>query len=106
MKMRTKRTRRRRRGRMAELRGRDISLEPARARVFPRGEALTALAWCREAAETMAEETPEDQAAAVKRALFAGNKIEAIKLYREQMKVGLAESKAAVEALEAELRQS
>lgn len=49
--------------------------------------------------------TPESSAEAIKAALFAGNKIEAIKLYREQTKLGLAESKAAVEALEAELRK-
>lgn len=54
----------------------------------------------------MSESNPEDQAAAIKAALFAGNKIEAIKLYREQTKLGLAEAKAAVEKLEAELCQS
>jgi uncharacterized protein (DUF2342 family) len=54
----------------------------------------------------MHEANPEDQASALKQALFAGRKIEAIKLYREQTNVGLAEAKAAVEALEAELRQS
>jgi hypothetical protein len=54
----------------------------------------------------MSEPTPEDQAAAIQAALFAGSKIEAIKLYRDQTKVGLAEAKAAVEKLEAELRQT
>ena len=54
----------------------------------------------------MGEATPEDQAAAIRRELFAGNKIAAIKIYREQTKVGLAEAKTAVEALEAELRKT
>lgn len=49
---------------------------------------------------------PEDQAQQVKDALFAGNKIAAIKLYREQTGAGLAEAKAAVEKLEVELRTS
>jgi hypothetical protein len=49
---------------------------------------------------------PEEQASQVKAALFAGNKIQAIKLYREQTGLGLAESKNAVEKLEAELRAS
>jgi len=48
--------------------------------------------------------TPEEQATAVKEALYAGNKIQAIKLYRVQTGLGLAESKDAVEKLEAELR--
>jgi hypothetical protein len=47
----------------------------------------------------------ENVTEAIKAALFAGNKIEAIKLYREHTKLGLAESKAAVEALEEELRR-
>lgn len=47
---------------------------------------------------------PEDQAERIRTALFAGSKIEAIKLYRDQTGVGLAEAKAAVEKLEAELR--
>jgi ribosomal protein L7/L12 len=41
-----------------------------------------------------------DQSELVKKALLAGKKIEAIRLYREQYKVGLAEAKAAVEAME------
>ncbi len=49
---------------------------------------------------------PEAQAQRIKEALFAGNKIEAIKLYRQQTNVGLAEAKAAVEKLEVELRAS
>ncbi|MGB8170797.1 MAG: ribosomal protein L7/L12 [Chthoniobacteraceae bacterium] len=54
----------------------------------------------------MSEPTPEAQAAAIKTAIFAGEKIAAIKLYREMTHVGLAEAKAAVEALEAELRNA
>jgi len=48
---------------------------------------------------------PKPQATheAIKEALLAGKKIFAIKLYREQNHVGLAEAKAAVEKLEAEL---
>jgi hypothetical protein len=52
----------------------------------------------------MSEPNPEAQAEAIRQAIFAGEKIQAIKLYREQTKVGLAEAKAAVEKLEAELR--
>lgn len=48
----------------------------------------------------------DDPAGQIIDALRAGNKIEAIRLYREQTKLGLAESKAAVEKLEAELRTS
>lgn len=44
--------------------------------------------------------------AAIAEALFAGNKIAAIKLYREQAKVGLAEAKRAVEEIEKQLRLS
>jgi len=47
---------------------------------------------------------PEEQASSVKEALFSGQKIQAIKLYREQTGVGLAEAKDAVETLEAALR--
>ena len=36
--------------------------------------------------------------------IFAGRKIEAIKIYREQMNVGLKDAKEAVEALSQELR--
>jgi hypothetical protein len=43
---------------------------------------------------------------AIKEAILAGNKIQAIKLYREQHGSGLAEAKEAVEKLEAELRGS
>ncbi|MBC8011630.1 MAG: ribosomal protein L7/L12 [Burkholderiales bacterium] len=41
---------------------------------------------------------------AISDALRGGNKIEAIKLYREATGLGLKESKDAVEALEADLR--
>jgi len=43
--------------------------------------------------------------AQVQQALFQGQKIEAIKLYREATNQGLKESKDAVEKMEAELRQ-
>jgi len=52
----------------------------------------------------MSDPNPEGLANQIKEALFAGNKIEAIKLYREQTSLGLAESKAAVEKIETELR--
>jgi ribosomal protein L7/L12 len=52
----------------------------------------------------MSTPDPEDQADRIKAALFAGRKIEAIKLYREQTGVGLAGAKAAIERLEEELR--
>jgi Ribosomal protein L7/L12 C-terminal domain len=42
----------------------------------------------------------------VKRAIFAGNKIEAIRLHREATGLGLRESKEAVERLETELRRT
>jgi ribosomal protein L7/L12 len=46
------------------------------------------------------------QTAAITEALFAGKKIVAIKLYREQTKAGLADAKRAVEEIEAQLRLS
>jgi hypothetical protein len=49
---------------------------------------------------------PEQQAGRIREALFRGNKIEAIKLYRAEAAVDLATAKAAVEKLEAELRAS
>ncbi|MEQ1851389.1 MAG: ribosomal protein L7/L12 [Chthoniobacteraceae bacterium] len=49
---------------------------------------------------------PENQAGRIHDALFRGEKIEAIKLYREQTGVGLAEAKQAVEQVERELRAS
>ncbi len=42
----------------------------------------------------------------IKEALFRGQKIEAIKLYREAIDVGLTEAKTAVEKMEADLRAS
>ena len=54
----------------------------------------------------MSEPTPENHAEAIQQALFRGEKIQAVKLYREQTKLGLAESKAAMDALEAELRKT
>lgn len=48
----------------------------------------------------------DEQAQQVQAAIFAGNKIEAIKAYRTITGKGLKESKDFVEALEAELRQS
>ena len=44
--------------------------------------------------------------AAITEALFAGRKIQAVKLYREQNRVGLAEAKRAVDELETRLRES
>lgn len=41
---------------------------------------------------------------AINEAIFAGKKIVAIKLYREQTKAGLAEAKRAVEEIEKQLR--
>src|SRR5688572_29254598 len=47
---------------------------------------------------------PEEALARVKEAIFRGQTIEAIRLYRETTGAGLAEAKTAVEQLEAELR--
>ena len=47
---------------------------------------------------------PEPVAQQIQAHLFAGQKIQAIKLHRQQTGMGLAESKTAVEAMEAELR--
>jgi hypothetical protein len=47
----------------------------------------------------------DQQRQAIEAAIFAGKKIEAIKLYREASGAGLAEAKQAVEAMEASLRQ-
>lgn len=51
-------------------------------------------------------EPNDTQLQAIAELLFQGRKIEAIKLYREATREGLAESKQAVEAFEAELRES
>jgi len=48
---------------------------------------------------------PDEQIDAIRDALFRGNKIQAIKLYREATNLGLAESKAFIDALELRLRQ-
>ncbi len=47
----------------------------------------------------------DEQIAAIREALFRGNKILAIKLYREASGFGLAESKEFIDALEVRLRQ-
>ena len=47
---------------------------------------------------------PADELTAIREALFQGQKIQAIKLYRKGTGSGLADAKAAVEKLEAELR--
>lgn len=52
----------------------------------------------------MSGSIPADKLEALQAALFAGRKIDAIKEYRALTGLGLAESKAAVEKLEAELR--
>ena len=48
---------------------------------------------------------PDEQIQAIRDALFRGNKIQAIKDYREATGLGLAESKAFIDALERRLRQ-
>jgi hypothetical protein len=48
----------------------------------------------------------DDDWSRIKEALYAGQKIEAIKLYRELTSAGLKDAKDAVEALEKELRAS
>ena len=52
------------------------------------------------------EPTPDplDRSDEVKRKILAGDKIGAIKLYREQTGVGLAEAKSAVEQIQTRLR--
>jgi ribosomal protein L7/L12 len=54
----------------------------------------------------MSSTDPEEKARRIREALFRGNKIEAIKLYRAEAGVDLATAKGAVEKLEAELRAS
>ncbi len=49
---------------------------------------------------------PDDQVERIQAALFAGRKIEAIKLYREATGTGLSEAKLFVEKIESELRSS
>jgi len=48
---------------------------------------------------------PDEKIAALRELLFAGRKIEAIKLYREMTGLGLKEAKEAVEGLESSLRK-
>ncbi|MCF6287298.1 MAG: ribosomal protein L7/L12 [Candidatus Hydrogenedentes bacterium] len=50
-------------------------------------------------------EIPEENAAAITKALFAGRKIEAIKIYRDSAGAGLKEAKEAMDRLEAELHE-
>ena len=52
----------------------------------------------------MSTPPPPDNSAPIREALFAGNKIQAIKLHREQTGIGLKESKDAMDKLETELR--
>jgi hypothetical protein len=47
---------------------------------------------------------PEPELAEIKKALFEGRKIQAIKLYRKAVGTGLAEAKDAIDKLERELR--
>lgn len=53
----------------------------------------------------MDQPQPDHDLTPVAEALFRGQKIEAIKLYRESRRVGLKEAKDAVEELEAGLRE-
>jgi ribosomal protein L7/L12 len=55
-------------------------------------------------AEVTPEEEPPKETQAIREALLAGNKILAIKLYRDLYGVGLREAKEAVEAMEKSLR--
>lgn len=48
---------------------------------------------------------PDEKIEAIRDSLFRGNKIQAIKHYREATGLGLAESKAFIDALELRLRQ-
>lgn len=48
--------------------------------------------------------SPEDKLSAIKEALFAGQKIDAIKLHRETTGSGLLEAKTVIEKLDADLR--
>jgi ribosomal protein L7/L12 len=48
---------------------------------------------------------PDEKVEEIREALFRGNKILAIKHYREATGLGLAESKAFIEAVESRLRQ-
>ena len=54
----------------------------------------------------MSLEIPEEILSEIKEALFQGQKIQAIKIYRKASEAGLAEAKDAVEKLEKELRSA
>jgi hypothetical protein len=54
----------------------------------------------------MSIQVPEATLAEIKEALFRGQKIQAIKLYREYTETGLAEAKKAIDELDAELRST
>lgn len=54
----------------------------------------------------MSIQVPEATLAEIREALFRGQKIDAIKLYREYTETGLAEAKTTVEELEVELRST
>jgi ribosomal protein L7/L12 len=66
---------------------------------------VEALAAGREEADATVTEMSDDQIARIETAIFAGEKIKAIKIYREANGTGLRESKEFIDALEAELRQ-
>ena len=55
-------------------------------------------------AKIMNTDLPEENMAKIKAAVFAGNKIEAIKLFRDATGKGLAEAKDSIEHLTSELR--
>jgi hypothetical protein len=52
----------------------------------------------------LSAQIPEEKLTGIKEALFQGQKIQAIKIYRKSTDAGLAEAKEAVEKLEADLR--
>lgn len=52
----------------------------------------------------MSDTLPDDVVDSIRSALFAGQKIQAIKLHREATGYGLKESKDVIDAIEAELR--
>jgi hypothetical protein len=54
----------------------------------------------------MPADLSEEQRDQIKQSLFAGHKIEAIKLLREFTKLGLADAKTVVEKFEIELRST
>jgi hypothetical protein len=54
----------------------------------------------------MTPDLPQDVRKQIEDVLFAGRKIEAIKLYREHTSTGLAEAKNAVDDMEVQLRRT